>query len=275
MPNALSQLQQVYVEDRAAWRRWLVSNHASSPGIWLVFDKKASRADRLAYADAVEEALCYGWIDSLVRRIDDARYVQLFTPRKPTSVWSRLNKERVARLIEQGLMADAGLAAIERAKENGKWTTLDTVESLEMPEDLAAALRRTKGAEAGFASFSRSNRKHYLYWVNQAVRPETRAKRVAEVAARSAAKIRNRFIESDGAAKSTAAPARQQASKGASPVGAKRAATAKKSATSGGGSQATRAAGGTPAAKLPVKRTAKRPAKRTAKGPAGAKPRGR
>jgi uncharacterized protein YdeI (YjbR/CyaY-like superfamily) len=105
-------LEQVYVRDRADWREWLAANHSTSPGIWLVFDKKASRADRLAYADAVEEGLCFGWIDSTVRTLDDARYLQLFTPRKAKSTWSRSNKERVERLISQGLMAEAGLAAM-------------------------------------------------------------------------------------------------------------------------------------------------------------------
>src|SRR5437764_15280725 len=113
------QLEQVYVKNRAEWRRWLAKHHARSPGIWLVFDKKSSRADRLAYADSVEEALCYGWIDSTLRPIDDAQYMQLFTPRKPKSGWSRLNKQRLARLTEQGLMAEAGLATIELAKANG------------------------------------------------------------------------------------------------------------------------------------------------------------
>ena len=208
-----SQLEQVYVEDRAAWRRWLALHHARSSGVWLVFDKKASREDRLTYGDAVEEALCHGWIDSLVRRIDDARYVQLFTPRKPTSTWSRVNKDRVARLIEQGLMAQAGLAAIERAKANGMWTSLDAVEALVIPDDLATALRRTKGAAAGFESFSRSNRKVYLYWVNQAVRPETRARRVAEVVRRAASNLKSRHLEPTSVANDTRAPARAKAAK--------------------------------------------------------------
>lgn len=211
----LSQLEQVYVVDRAAWRRWLAEHHANSPGIWLVFDKKASRPDRLAYGDAVEEALCHGWIDGLVRRVDDAQYVQLFTPRKPKSTWSRLNKDRVTRLIAEGLMAEAGLAAIDRAKANGMWASLDAVETLVVPDDLATALRRTKGAAAGFDSFSRSNRKVYLYWINQAVRPETRAKRIAEVSRRSAANLRNRHIQPTAAAKSTTARARKKPSKGA------------------------------------------------------------
>ena len=242
--RSFSQLEQIYVENRAAWRRWLASNHARSPGIWLVFDKKSSRPDRLAYGDAVEEALCYGWIDSLVRRIDEARYEQVFVPRKPTSTWSRLNKDRVARLIEQGLMAEAGLDAIERAKANGTWTTLDTVEALVVPEDLTTALRRTKGAAEGFASFSPSNRKAYLYWINQAVRPETRAQRVAEVAQRAASKQKSRHAPA-AASKGGSTRAGASPSKGASRARAERK-TATKDAPK------TRATG----AKKPVRGTA-------------------
>ena len=206
--RSLSHLEQVYVEDRAAWRRWLAAHHTQSPGIWLVFDRKSSRSDRLAYGDAVEEALCHGWIDSLVRSIDDTRYEQLFTPRKATSVWSRLNKDRVARLIEQGLMLEAGLAAIERAKSNGRWTSLDAVESLAVPEDLAAALARSRGATENFAGFSPSARKGYLHWISQAVRPETRAQRVAKVVQLAAANQRTRHLETPHTAKSAQSPKR-------------------------------------------------------------------
>jgi uncharacterized protein YdeI (YjbR/CyaY-like superfamily) len=186
-PNVLDSLEQVYVPDRAAWRRWLAKQHARSPGIWLVFDKKSSRPDRLAYGDAVEEALCFGWIDSLVRRLDDARYVQLFTPRKAKSTWSRSNKVRVERLVADGLMAAAGLASFELAKANGSWESLDAVEAFVMPEDLAKALAATPGAAEKFATFSPSARKAYLHWISQAVRPETRAKRIQEVAGHAAA----------------------------------------------------------------------------------------
>jgi uncharacterized protein YdeI (YjbR/CyaY-like superfamily) len=192
--NALASLEQVYVADRAAWRQWLATNHATSPGIWLVFDKKSSRADRLAYVDAVEEALCYGWIDSTVRTLDDARYVQLMAPRKPKSTWARTNKERVERLIAQGLMAEAGLASIERAKANGSWTSLDAVESLAVPADLARALRALPGAATNFAEFSPSARKAYLHWISQAVRAETRAHRVAHVAQFAASNQKSRHF---------------------------------------------------------------------------------
>jgi uncharacterized protein YdeI (YjbR/CyaY-like superfamily) len=199
--SKLDALEQVYVPTRAAWRRWLARHHAKSPGIWLVFDKKSSRAERLLYAHAVEEALCFGWVDSLVRPLDHARYVQLFTPRKPKSTWSRSNKERVARLESEGLMAPAGLAAVERAKENGSWTSLDHVESLVVPDDLAAALAATPGAAANFAAFSPSSRKGYLHWIRMAVRPETRTKRVAEVARHAAANRKARQLEAAAPAK--------------------------------------------------------------------------
>jgi uncharacterized protein YdeI (YjbR/CyaY-like superfamily) len=205
--SALSTLEQVYVADRAAWRRWLAENHATSPGIWLVFDKKSSRLDRLAYGDAVEEALCYGWIDSTVRTLDDARYVQLMAPRKPKSTWSRSNKVRVERLIAQGLMAAPGLASIERARANGAWESLDAVEALEVPKDLAKALRALPGAAKNFAAFSPSARKGYLHWISQAKRPETRAHRVAHVAQFAASNQKSRHFAPAAVPASDRAPA--------------------------------------------------------------------
>ena len=216
-------LEQVYVADRAAWRRWLAANHASSPGIWLVFDKKSSRADRLAYVDAVEEALCYGWIDSTARTLDGTRYVQLMAPRKSKSTWARTNKARVERLIAQGLMAEAGLASIERAKANGSWESLDAVEAMVMPDDLVAALAATPGAAERFAAFAPSARKGYLHWINGAVRPETRAHRVSEVARHAAANRKSRHLEPTTVAKTSMKSA---------PTAKKRTPTAKKSAKS-------------------------------------------
>jgi uncharacterized protein YdeI (YjbR/CyaY-like superfamily) len=179
--------EQVYVPDRAAWRRWLAKHPVTSPGIWLVFDKKASRADRLVYGDAVEEALCFGWIDSIIHSLGAARYEQLFTPRKPTSAWSASNKTRVARLIEHGLMMPSGLAAVEVAKQSGTWTKYDAVDALTVPPDLEAALAANPTAARNFAAFPPSARKGFLYWVTDAKRPETRAHRVAQVVAFAAA----------------------------------------------------------------------------------------
>ena len=179
--SATSAYEQLYVPDRASWRRWLARHHARSPGVWLIFDKATHREDRLPYADAVEEALCVGWIDSTVRPLSAEQYQQLFTPRKPRSTWSKVNKARVERLIRARLMRPAGLEAIARARENGAWESLDHVEALTVPPDLAAALGATAGASEGFAALAPSARKGYLHWVHHAKRPETRARRVAAV----------------------------------------------------------------------------------------------
>lgn len=181
-------VEQVYVPDRKGWRKWLAKNHAKLKGIWLIFDKKSSRVDRLDYAHAVEEALCFGWIDSTLRPLDHAQYMQLFTPRKPKSGWSKLNKDRVARLTEQGLITKSGFDAIELAKKNGSWAHLDEIEAMIVPPDLAAALKAKQVALRNFEAFPRFSRKQFLYWVNGGKREETRKHRtkiVVELAAKN------------------------------------------------------------------------------------------
>ena len=180
-PHKTSVLGQVYVRDRSEWRAWLEANHATSPGIWLVFDKKSAGRERLPYGDAVEEALCFGWIDGLARPIDAAQYRQLFTPRKAKSTWSRVNKERIERLRSAGLLRPAGIAAIELAQRNGSWSSLDAVDAMEIPADLAKALARAPTAKRNFEAFPPSARRAYLYWVLSAKRPETREKRIRAV----------------------------------------------------------------------------------------------
>jgi len=165
---------------RAEWRQWLAQHHASSPGVWLVYFKKASGQPSVTYAEAVEEALCFGWIDSHPRKLDADRTQLLFTPRKPRSGWSKVNKERLQRLEAAGLLMPAGLAAIARAKQNGAWESLDAAEAGLVPEDLAAALAANAAALANFEAFSPSARKMILSWIFGAKRPETRAHRVAE-----------------------------------------------------------------------------------------------
>ena len=165
---------------RAAWRQWLAAHHASSPGVWLVYAKKGSGLPSLSYAEAVEEALCFGWIDSHPRKLDAERSQLLFTPRQPRSGWSKVNKERLQRLEAAGLLMPAGLAAIARAKENGAWESLDAAEAGLVPDDLATALAANAAAARHFASFSPSSRKQLLTWVLAAKRPETRARRVAD-----------------------------------------------------------------------------------------------
>ena len=172
--------------DRAGWRAWLVANHASSSGVHLVSWRRGSGHSSVAYEEAVEEALCAGWIDSVAGRLDEQRALQWFSPRRPGSGWARTNKERVARLIADGRMLPAGLAAIEEAKRNGSWTRLDDVENLVVPEDLARALDAAPPARQHWDAFSRSPRRAILEWIGQAKRPETRARRIAETAEHAA-----------------------------------------------------------------------------------------
>jgi len=165
---------------RAEWRQWLATHHASAPGVWLVYCKKASGQPSVTYPEAVEEALCFGWIDSHPRKLDADRTQLLFTPRKPRSGWSKVNKERLTRLEAAGQLMPAGLAAIARAKQNGAWESLDAAEAGHIPADLAAALAANDVAQANFTAFSPSARKQILTWVLGAKQPETRARRVAE-----------------------------------------------------------------------------------------------
>lgn len=173
-------LKQVHPKTRDAWRRWLAENHGSSDGVWLVYFKKASGKPRIEYGEAVEEALCFGWVDSKGETIDDERAMLKFTPRNPKSAWSKPNKERVEKLIEEGTMTEVGLAAIATAKRNGTWSALDSVEALKVPADLAKALAANKKAKGYFDAFSPSSRKIILWWIESAKRQETREKRVAE-----------------------------------------------------------------------------------------------
>lgn len=174
--------KQVQVKSRAEWREWLAANHMQSESIWLVSFKKAARDRYLSYNAIVEEALCFGWIDSLGRALDDERTMLLLSPRRSGSGWSKPNKERVDRLITQGLMEAAGLAKIEQAKTDGSWFRLDQVEALRIPADLVEGLARHEEAAANFEAFPRSAKRGILEWIMQAKRPETRAKRIEETA---------------------------------------------------------------------------------------------
>ena len=162
---------------RRAWRAWLAKHHATSSGVWLVFVKGDGN---LKYEDGVEEALCFGWIDSTARRVDDTRRSMWFAPRRPKSGWAKTNKARVEKLIAAGAMAAPGLAKIEAAKANGSWTALDSAEALEVPDDLAEALAANKKAKLAFDGFPPSARKLILWWIGSAKRPPTRAARIEE-----------------------------------------------------------------------------------------------
>ncbi len=181
MPKpTLDQLERYYAKDRGNWRQWLEKNHATSPGVWLIYYKQTTGQPHVEYSDAVEEALCFGWVDSKPNTLDDERYMQLFSPRNPKSPWSRLNKERVEKLIEQGLMTEAGLKLIEAAKQNGAWTIYDTIEDLTIPEDLEKALSANLTAYTNFQAFSNSSKKNILWWIQSAKQPATRSKRIEE-----------------------------------------------------------------------------------------------
>jgi len=183
--SALDDAPLVHADDRATWRAWLEANHASVAGAWLVTWRKG-HGPVLDYGEAVEEALCYGWVDSTGGRVDERRGKLYFAPRRDRSEWSASNKERVERLIAAGLMRPAGLAAIERAKANGMWTALDEVEKGTIPDDLAAALAAHPPAAERFAAFPWSARRALLLWISQAKKPETRATRILETATRAA-----------------------------------------------------------------------------------------
>jgi uncharacterized protein YdeI (YjbR/CyaY-like superfamily) len=182
----LADLPLVEVAGRAEWRAWLERNHFTSPGVWLAVGKKGNERTALTYEDAVEEALCFGWIESVVNRLDADRFKQLLTPRKRGSAWARTNKERVERLAARGLMTGAGLAAVEAAKADGSWQALDDVEDLVVPDDPAAALAADSAAAKGFDSFTSSVRKMILYRISEAKRPHARARRIEQTVAAAA-----------------------------------------------------------------------------------------
>ncbi len=177
----------LYVKDRNEWRSWLEKNYNSKSEIWLIYYKKHSSKPRIPYDDAVEEALCFGWIDSLVKTIDDEKYKQKYTPRKKNSVWSEHNVKRCEKMIQEGKMTDTGLLLIEEAKKNGKWQAAYSSKKIfEMPDYLESALKKNKTAWENFNNFAGSYKNNYIAWVISAKREETKEKRINEVVKRSA-----------------------------------------------------------------------------------------
>lgn len=172
------------------WREWLTANHSSKQSVWLVYHKKKSKMPSISWNQAVDEALCFGWIDSTARPIDDERFMQFFCKRKTTSVWSKINKGKVHRLIADGLMTAAGYKSIEIAKQNGSWTILDEVEELTIPQDLEREFKLNPGSKHFFLSLSKSVMKAILQWIVLAKRPETRQNRITEVAELAARKLK-------------------------------------------------------------------------------------
>jgi len=170
----------IHPKTRAEWRRWLEEHHTRAEGIWLISYKKGTGKPRLEYDEAVEEALCFGWVDSKPNKLDEERAMLWFAPRKAGTGWSKLNKDRVEKLIGDGLMTSAGFAKIEAAKKDGSWNALDKIEALEIPPDLAEALAANKTAQEYFNAFPRSVKRAILEWIAGAKKAETRAKRIDE-----------------------------------------------------------------------------------------------
>ena len=178
-----SELREIHPKTRAGWRSWLKQNHANCDGVWLIYYRASTGKRRLSWEDAVREALCFGWIDSKVKPIDDERYKQIFTPRKPRSVWSKINKQYIAELIEAELMTDAGLRAVDIAKKNGAWSLLEPVDALIVPAELESALQKSERAREVYEALSTPAKRSMLYSLYSAKREDTRAKRLAEAVA--------------------------------------------------------------------------------------------
>jgi uncharacterized protein YdeI (YjbR/CyaY-like superfamily) len=182
---------ELYLKDRNEWRKWLEKNHSSVQGIWLIYYKKASGKPRIPYNEAVEEALCFGWIDGKIKRVNDDYYMQWFTPRRPHSRWSKLNIGRAEKLIRDGMMKPEGLLEYERALERPQlfYSTKDD-KNLLIPDDLAEAFKINPVAYTNFKNFPPSSRKLYVFWLNDAKRPETRSARIIRIVSQAEKNLR-------------------------------------------------------------------------------------
>ncbi len=187
--------EQIQIESRAELREWLAANHTRSESIWLVSYKKHVTDKHVSWDEIVEEVLCFGWIDSLPRKLDADRSMLLLSPRRPGSPWSGLNKRRIKKLLAAELIAPPGLAAIERAKQDGSWTVYDEIEALIIPADLAAALVENAKAAEYFNAFSDSSKKGILWWIKSAKRANTRQKRIDETVWLAQHNVRANFPE--------------------------------------------------------------------------------
>ena len=187
---AVAEADTFFAADRAAWRQWLAAHHAERTQVWLLLHKKQVREPSVRYAEAVEEALCWGWIDGLTNSWDERSYAVRFTPRRPGSVWSESNVERVARMIAEGRMTPAGMALVEEAKRRGTWDQAVSGRLDVTPPDLEAALAGVPAASERWKTWAPTHRRQYVYWVLDAKRAETRARRIAEVVRRAAAGIK-------------------------------------------------------------------------------------
>ena len=187
---AVKQPDQVYAKDRQAWRAWLQEHHDTEKNVWLIIYHEKSKTPSVAYNEAVEEALCFGWIDSKPNKRDHESYLLFFAKRNPKSNWSRLNRERAERMLEQGRMTQAGLEMIETAKQDGTWTALEAVQDSVIPPDLDQAFQKNEAAWRNFEAFPPSSKRIILEWMLNAKRPQTRQKRIDETVELAAKNIK-------------------------------------------------------------------------------------
>jgi len=188
----MSKKEELYFKNAEEWRAWLAENHHTSEGVYLIFYKVSSEMESMRWEEAVKEALCFGWIDSTVKKLDDERRRQYFCQRNPKSVWSKLNKTYIVELIAENKMHESGSLKMIEAIKNGSWTALDDVENLIIPDDLQEAFYNNPIAFENYQNFSPSYRKGYLYWLNQAKREATREKRITEIIRFCAENVKSR-----------------------------------------------------------------------------------
>ena len=184
----MSEATVFYPKNTREWRKWLEENHEKEQSVWVVFYKKSSDKPAITWSEAVDEAHCFGWIDSKKISIDSEKSHQFFSKRKAQSTWSKINKDKIDHLTEAGLMTKAGFESVELAKQNGSWTILDTVDALLIPDDLEEAFAKSPGSKEYFLGLSKTIKKMMLYWLVSAKRPETRQKRIEEIAEAAAQK---------------------------------------------------------------------------------------
>jgi uncharacterized protein YdeI (YjbR/CyaY-like superfamily) len=181
-------------QSQTDWRQWLEKNHQSRQSVWLVYHTKKSNIPSLSWGEAVDEALCFGWIDSTVKKINDISFMQFFSKRKPKSNWSKINKEKVQQLIDSKRMTKQGYESIEIAKQNGYWTILDEIEEVMVPDDLEVAFKKHNGSKDYFLSLSKSTRKIILSWIILVRKQETRQKRIEEVVESAALNLKPKHL---------------------------------------------------------------------------------
>lgn len=189
-----NEIEVFYPASVAAWRKWLVKNHLSKQAVWLVFYNKKSEIKSISWSEAVDVALCFGWIDSKKIKIDQNSSHQFFSKRKAKSTWSKINKNKVEKLIEQGLMTEAGYLSIEVARQNGSWTLLDEVEELIIPADLEVEFARKPNSKDFFLSLSKSVRKSMLQWIVLAKTEGTRQKRITEIVEQAEKRLKPKHL---------------------------------------------------------------------------------